>query len=203
MAKHVYISADYDWDNGDRNVVDELNKWGKDDLHKVDFVDMAKVVSGSVSNDPDCRPCDLKAEFNRQINLSSVVIFVIGDKTAKRTSGSYCRRNYTEWNNCICTPYKQNPNGSKYCKHFFTSPGDSIGDVGNINTYSYLRHEFEQAIRKNKQILIIYNSKYKQPSWLPSYMSSYEKEAIPFWTTNWKGEKVGDYHLIKKALGYE
>lgn len=54
MSKRVYISADYDPGNGDRNVVDELNKWGKDDLHKVDFVDMAKVVSGSVSTNPGC-----------------------------------------------------------------------------------------------------------------------------------------------------
>lgn len=44
MAKRVYISADYDENSGDRNVVDELNKWGQDDFHKVDFVDMAKVV---------------------------------------------------------------------------------------------------------------------------------------------------------------
>ena len=50
MSKQVYISADYDWYNGDRDVVDELNKWGKDDYHKVDFIDMSKVSSGSVAN---------------------------------------------------------------------------------------------------------------------------------------------------------
>ena len=72
MSKRVYISADYSKDDGDCDVVNELNKWGQDDLHKVDFVDMAKVVSGTVANDEDCRICDLKAEFNRQINASSV-----------------------------------------------------------------------------------------------------------------------------------
>ncbi len=77
MSKKVYISADYDNDSGDRNVVDELNKWGTDNYHKVDFVDMAKVVSGSVSNNSDCCICDLKAEFNRQINASSAAIFVL------------------------------------------------------------------------------------------------------------------------------
>ena len=55
MSKRVYISADYADGDGDRNVVEELNKWGQDKLHKVDFVDMAKVVSGSVSSTPDCR----------------------------------------------------------------------------------------------------------------------------------------------------
>ena len=60
MSKRVYISADYD-DNGDRDVVNVLNKWGQDTLHKVDFIDMSQVISGSVSkNNPDCRPCDLK-----------------------------------------------------------------------------------------------------------------------------------------------
>ncbi len=63
MSKQVYISADYDLSNGDRDVVNELNKWGSDDLHKVDFIDMSKVASGSVSNDDDCRICHLKAEL--------------------------------------------------------------------------------------------------------------------------------------------
>ena len=70
MRKQVYISADYDRLNGDQDVVNELNKWGNDSLHKIDFIDMSKVVSGSVANESDCRICDLKAEFNRQINAS-------------------------------------------------------------------------------------------------------------------------------------
>ena len=45
MSKRVYISADYDLNNGDRDVVDELNKWGNDSLHKVDFIDMIKVFN--------------------------------------------------------------------------------------------------------------------------------------------------------------
>ena len=45
MRKRVYISADYDESNGDQAVVKELNKWGEDNLHKVDFIDMAKVSS--------------------------------------------------------------------------------------------------------------------------------------------------------------
>ena len=91
MSKRVYISADYSELSGDREVVDELHKWGDDALHKVDYVDTAKVVSGSVSSDPDCRPCDLKKEFNSQINASSAVIIIVGDKTAFRTAGSICR----------------------------------------------------------------------------------------------------------------
>ena len=203
MSKQVYISADYDWDSGDRNVVDELNKWGSDNYHKIDFVDMAKVVSGSVSNNPNCCTCDLKAEFNRQINASSAVIFVIGDKTGSRIAGSSCERYRKEWYECLCTPYKQNTNGTKYCKHHTTFPAEPTGDIGNINSYSYLRHEFEQAVRKGKKIIVVYNSKYKQRSWLPYYMSAYKDIAVPFWVENCLGARVGNYQFIKKELGYE
>lgn len=40
MSKQVYISADYSEYDGDRDVVEELNKWGSDNLHKVDFIDI-------------------------------------------------------------------------------------------------------------------------------------------------------------------
>lgn len=203
MSKRVYISADYSQDHGDRDVVEVLNRWGNDNWHIVDFVDMARVVSGSVSMNPDCRPCELKDEFNRQINASSAVIFVVGDKTASRTAGSACYRNVLNQDNCACTPYKHNSGGVEKCKMFF-GRNTSIGyDVDKINTYSYLRHEFEQAKRRSKTIIIVYNSLYNQPSWLPSYMKGYESCAFPFWVRDWRGNRVGNYSAIKEALGYE
>lgn len=202
MSKRVYISADYSEDSGDRNVVETLNKWGTDNLHMVNFVDMAKVVSGSVSNDSDCRPCDLKREFNNQINASSAVIIVIGDKTKNRTAGSNCYRVNKARSECSCTPYKKNTNGSKVCKVYSTIDVDN-SNVGNINTYSYIRHEFEQAKKSNKIIIVLYNSLRKEASWLPSYMKDYEQVAHPFWIKNKDGNKVGDYSYIKEALGYD
>ena len=202
MGKRIYISADYSISDGDRDVIDVLHSWGNDNLHKVDYVDTALVVSGSVSNDPDCRPCDLKAEFNDQINASSAVIFVIGDKTRDRTAGSSCRR-LGDGEYCVCTPYKQNANGSTYCKihgqTFTPGPND---DVGKINAFSYLEHEFLQAEKREKTIIVVYNSLNKQPSWLPSYMSDYADQAQPFWVNTSRG-RIGNYDFIKKALGYE
>lgn len=202
MSKRVYISADYSENDGDRDVVDELHKWGKDNYHMVDYCDTAQVVSGSVSGDADCRPCVLKAEFNRQINVSSAVIFIIGNKTADRKAGSTCNR-MTQGAGCSCTPYKQNANGSSICKVYgqITTPGPN-DDFGEINALSYLEHEFRQAVKKRKTIIIVYNSLYKQPSWLPSYMSGYEDEAHPFWKYDSSGVVVGDYTYIKSALGY-
>ena len=202
MSKRVYISADYSVVNGDRDVVEELHKWGKDNLHKVDYVDTAEVVSGSVSNDPDCRPCDLKKEFNKQINASSAVVFIIGDKTASRTAGSVCKR-YSGEAGCECTPYKQNSKGISICKWDIVSTPGPNDDLGSINTYAYLKHEFLQAKRKGKPIIIVYNALFKQPSWLPNYMKEYESEAYAFWTKNILGNRVGNYAYIKKALGYD
>ena len=205
MSKQVYISADYDESNGDYEVVKILKSWGTDNLHKTKYIDMADVKSGSVSKDPDCRICDLKKEFNEQINASSAVIFVVGDKTASRTAGSECKRNSMSFAQCYCTPYKENYDGKKPCKEPTIYPVGPNNNVGCINEYSYLRHEFEQAKkRKSKDaIIIVYNSLYHQPDWLPNYMSGYEDKAIPFWKRNSWGDKVGDYDSIKKALGID
>lgn len=201
MCQRVYISADYSIYDGDRDVIDVLHSWGNDNLHKVDYVDTAQVVSGSVSDDPDCRACDLKAEFNRQINASSAVIFVVGDKTKDRTAGSSCKR-MTEGAYCPCTPYKQNTNGTSYCKVSYVSTPGSNDNYGNINSCSYIEHEFRQAEKRGKTIIILYNSLYKCSEWLPSYMKDYEDQAQPFWIKNSWGERLGNYDLLKKALGY-
>lgn len=203
MSKQVYISADYAEDDGDRDVVDTLNRWGIDDLHKTNFIDMSRVASGSISKDPDCRPCDLKNEFNSQINASSAVIFVVGDKTASRTAGSNCLRVTKDQIYSTCTPYKQNTNGTKPCKVISTFTPGLNDNVGNINSFSYLRHEFEQAKKRKKPIIIVYNSTRKETSWLPSYMNGYESYAIPFWKFDTYGRKVGNYSKIKEVLGYE
>ena len=202
MSKRVYISADYDLFNGDRDVVNELNKWGSDAWHKVDFIDMSEVASGSVANGNDCRICDLKAEFNRQINASSAVIFVVGDMTGSRTAGCKCDRASKDQSDCFCTPYKQNTNGAKVCKVFSTSTPGENDDYGYINSCSYLRHEFEQAKKKKKTIIIVYNSTRKEICWLPSYMEGYEDCAKPFWKYDAYGRKVGDYTYIKEVLGF-
>lgn len=201
MKKRVYISADYSELDGDRNVIDILHEWGNDSKHAVDYVDTAQVVSGSVSEDKDCRPCDLKAEFNRQINASSAVIFVIGDKTATRLAGSSCKK-MTDGLSCLCTPYKQNFNGASLCKIKSILPFEFNSDINYINTYPYLKHEFLQAKKRSKNIIVIYNSLYCQSNWLPPYMNNYRDRATPFWIKNASGNRIGNYYFIKTALGF-
>ena len=205
QGKQVYISADYDEANGDRNVIEQLYTWNDSERYKVVFTDTAQVKSGSVSDDPDCRICELKKEFNKQINASSVVIFIVGDKTASRAAGRACERNSKQYADCYCTPYKANAAGSQQCKVMFTVSVGENEDVGSINTYSYLEHEFRQAAkRKNKdQIVILYNSTRKESTWLPDYMSDFADQAVQFWYKDENGNYKGDYEYIKKILGYE
>ena len=200
MKKWVYISADYDECSGDQDVIKELNKWSDDGRFKVTFTDTAQVASGSVSKDPDCRACDLKDEFNKQINASSSVIIIIGDKTRFRTAGDICPRTTKGKSSSECTPY----NGStrRPCK-ISVLPSSSGDDISKVNNYSYIRHEFEQAKKRGKNIIVVYNSLNNMSSWLPSYMNDYKDDAHPFWKKNEDGEKVGDYEFIKKALGFD
>lgn len=176
MSKQIYISADYDRSDGDQAVVNELVKWGQDKLHKVDFVDMSNPSSGSVAKSDDCRICDLKAEFNRQINASSAVIFVIGDMTRSRTAGNGCERASKPQRLCSCTPYKQNVNVTKPCKVTVTFFSVNDDDFGNINNYSYLRHEYEQAKKKKKLSLssIIQHEKNKAANGCPGICLNFE-----------------------------
>lgn len=203
MSKRIYISADYDILTGDREVVNELMKWNTSHKYVVDFVDMAAVTSGSVSQDPDCRPCDLKLEFNKQINASSVALFVVGNNTANRTAGSVCPRTSAPWLLKKCTPFKHNFQGAQYCRVHDATLYSKNGDIDCINNYSYLRHEFEQAKIKGKQIIVVYNSISRQSTWLPSYLKEYENQAFAFWIYDARGYRVGNYNAIKKALGYE
>lgn len=123
--------------------------------------------------------------------------------TANRTAGSSCFRVGKQQYESLGTPYKQNANGSKICKVPSTSDAGNSPDVGNINGYSYLRHEFEQAKKRNKKIIIVFNSLRIETDWLPSYMKGYEQYAYPFWKKNDYGEKVGNYEYIKGVLGFE
>lgn len=46
-----------------------------------------------------------------------------------------------------------NTNGTKPCKVFFTSTPGENDDVGYINSFLYLKHEFKQAEKRNKKLL--------------------------------------------------
>jgi hypothetical protein len=77
-----------------------------------------------------------------------------------------------------------------------------VGDSEELPRNEYLRHEFEQAKKCRKTILVFYDSLHKKAEWLPHYMKNYDMIARPFWLRDAGEEKMGDYAYIEQVLRY-
>lgn len=161
MSKRVFVSADWkepfvshSWD---KEVVDRIRKWKNDSRYGIDII-CTDDVHKSVTDNLDCRRCDIKEECGKFINLSSIVIFVVGDNTASKTAGA-C-------NGISCSPAYSGQN-KVCCKYFFPDNFDKLFSKGW--SMSYLQYEITTAVLAKKSIVLVYNSVYKQESWIPSW----------------------------------
>ena len=183
MAKRTFVSADwkepYDSHSWDKEVVDRIRKWRDDGRYGVDIICTDEVHKG-VMEKPDCRRCDIKGECGKQINSSSVVIAVIGDKTATKTAG--------ECDEASCSPAYSGQD-KKTCK-YSTSPAETTaeGGVAGGNKMSYLRHEITKAASAKKSIIVVFNSMLNQTGWIPSWYTTLKDNGSikelwrgPFW----------------------
>ena len=113
MSKRVFVSADwkepFDSHSWDKEVVDRIRKWKYDSRYGVDLI-CTDDVHKSVTENSDCRRCDIKEECGRYIKSSSVVIFVVGDNTASKKAGA-C-------DSISCSPVYSGQQKS-YCKYFY------------------------------------------------------------------------------------
>lgn len=191
MSKRVYVSADWKESNDshscDKTVVDRIRKWKNDNRYGVDII-CTDDVHNSVTNNPDCRRCDIKDECGRNIKLSDVVIFVVGDNTESKKAGLCDGR--------LCSPAYSNLN-KKYCKYF-------LKDCAS-NSMSYLQYEITSAVKSGKCIVIVYNSVYKQEKWIPGWYNTLLKNynvdelcRIAFWKDS--NHTQDCYHDIKTFL---
>lgn len=177
MSKRVFVSADwrepFDSHSWDKEVVDRIRKWKSDPRYGIDII-CTDDVHDSVTNNPDCRRCDIKVECGDCIKKSSVVVFVVGDKTASKNAGP-C-------DGFSCAP-AYSGSQKKYCNKAYIP--DSISNWKNM---SYLEFEITTAVKNRKQILIVFNSVYRQEQWIPSWYKALrqynqvnELARIPFW----------------------
>jgi len=177
MSKKVYVSADwkepFDSHSWDKEVVDRIRQWGKDSRYGIEIV-CTDNVHNSVTNNNDCRRCDIKNECRSQIIKSDIIIFVIGDKTATKNAGPcdgfYCSPAYSGAEKKICN------------RNYLLEPIYSWKDM------SYLELEITTAVLNNKPIIIVYNSVKHQNSWIPSWYTKLCKDYnvrpigdFPFW----------------------
>ena len=161
MSKRVFVSADwkepFDSHSWDKEVVDRIRKWKDDNRYGVDII-CTDDVHKSVTKNSDCRRCDIKEECGRYINSSSVVVFVVGDNTASKKAGA-C-------GSISCSP-PYSGHRKEWCKYFFNKNFANPFPKGR--EMSYLQYEITTAVLKKKSIILVYNSVYKQESWIPSW----------------------------------
>ncbi|WP_302625966.1 hypothetical protein [uncultured Eubacterium sp.] len=183
MSKRVFVSADwkepFDSHSWDKEVVDRIRKWKYDSRYGVDLI-CTDDVHKSVTENSDCRRCDIKEECGRYIKSSSVVIFVVGDNTASKKAGA-C-------DSISCSPAYSGQQKS-YCKYFYNKSFANPFSGGR--EMSYLQYEITTAVLAGKSIVLVYNSVYRQESWIPGWYKSLLRNCnvkelcrVAFWKDN-------------------
>jgi len=172
MSKRVFVSADwkepFDLHSWDKEVVDRIRKWKYDKRYGVDLI-CTDDVHNSVINNADCRRCDIKEECGRYIKCSSIVIFVVGDNTASKKAGA-C-------NGISCSPAYSGLQ-KKDCKSCLPN------QIFDWEEMSYLEYEITTAFLEKKKIILVFNSVYKQESWIPAWYENYKVNElcrVAFW----------------------
>lgn len=164
MRKRVFVSADwrepFNSHSWDKAVVDRIRQWNYDNRYGVDFI-CTDDVHNSVTENTNCRRCDIKKECGEYVKSSSVVIFVVGDNTGSKKAGA-C-------DGISCSPAYSGQQKS-YCKYFFN--GSSNNPFLEWRGMSYLQYEITTAVLSEKNIVLVYNSAYKQESWIPGWYKS-------------------------------
>jgi len=197
MGKRVFVSADWkegsDFRSCDKIVVDKIRQWANDRRLSVEL-DCTDDVHDSVVYDPDCRRCDIKGECGRHIDRSSIVIFVVGDNTADKSSG-WC-------NSESCSP-AYSGQVKENCKYKNkNSPSDDVTDGRKM---SYLQYEITKAAIAGKTIILVFNSMQNEGSWIPTWYDTLRRNykfteqcRVPFWKNR---ERTQDcYQDIKDYL---
>lgn len=164
MSKKVFVSADwkepFDSHSWDKEVVDRIRKWANDARYGIELF-CTDDVHNSVIEKPDCRRCEIKEECGRYIKWSSVVVFVVGDNTATKKAGA-C-------DSISCSPAYSGQQKS-VCKYSRNKSFANILSSGR--GMSYLQYEITSAVLENKHIVLVFNSMYKQESWIPAWYNN-------------------------------
>ena len=198
MSKRVFVSADwkepYDTHSWDKEVVDRIRKWREDARYGVDIT-CTDDVHKSVLDDDDCRRCEIKEECRNKIKLSSVVIFVVGDNTARKTAGG-C-------DSISCSPAYSGLN-KKFCKYYLNK--NFAEPFAGGRKMSYLQYEITTAVEEKKSIILVYNAASKKDSWIPAWYNTLLKNnsgvkelcRIAFWKDSLHNKDC--YQDIKEYL---
>lgn len=133
----TYIAGDW---TGDSDLIQELDKWNKDNHLALSFVNVHEVTQSSDST----LNCNIKRSLRKRLNITKTFVLIVGKNTLALRSGA-CY---------LCNYYNS---GGRW---FNTSP--SCNNGGNVDNRSYIQYECEMALKdynegKLKNIVVIYN----------------------------------------------
>lgn len=87
----TYIAADWD---GDRNLVETLQRWNDDEYWSLSFPDAHELVQARDSS----KACSIRKSLRLRLKASKTFVLIVGDQTASLRKGScqYCT-SYSGW----------------------------------------------------------------------------------------------------------
>lgn len=135
----TYIAGDW---TGDKDAIDKLYFWKKNDFYNLDFVDAHEFHQ---SNDKSFN-CSIKDNLRVRMDGSKKFVLIVGDKTDSVTAGScsYCNSYNSFWGTC-------NRNNTTSKK-------------------SYIQYECDKASHDEMEIIVLYNYSYIAKSKCPEVL---------------------------------
>lgn len=133
----TYIAGDW---TDDSDLIQELDKWNKNNHLALSFVNVHEVTQSSDST----LNCNIKRSLRKRLKITKTFVLIVGEKTFSLRSGA-CY---------LCSKYNNGIDWlgiSPYCNN-----------RGNVDNRSYIQYECEMALKDYyagdlKNIVVIYN----------------------------------------------
>jgi hypothetical protein len=164
----TYIAADWE---GDRDAVEQLNKWNKSKYWGLSFNDAHDLQQ---SRDESLN-CSIKRSLVYRLNASKTFVLIVGNSTKTLRSGS-----------CQYCSSKNRLIGS--CSRGY-----------NIDNRGYIEFECEKAVRDEKlKIIVLYNAARVDRSKCPDIINSYGIHKAMLYIEN--SQYYWNYEAVKSAF---
>lgn len=164
----TYIAADW---SGDKDAVDQLNKWNDSDFWSLSFTDAHELTQAR----DESLNCSIKASLATRLDASKTFVLVVGSNTKTVRSGS-CQHcgSYNSW--------------TKSCSRGYS-----------VDYRSYIEYECEKAKRDGLNIVVFHKAATIDKSKCPDSIK-YEGSHVAMYNYK-EGTYYWNYDAIKNAIG--
>lgn len=164
----TYIAADW---TGDRDAVDQLQKWNDNNRLSLSFVDAHDLTQAR----DDSLNCSIKASLKKRLDVSKTFVLIVGEKTKELRSGrcSYCN-SYNSWTCCCARGH-------------------------SVDNRSYIEYECDKAVEAGMKIVMLYNSTSVDKSKCPTKVKYFGDHVAMCYRGN-DGIIYWNYQAVRDAL---